>query len=599
MKKLLDDKPLLVMAVTAHINMLLFKGQIDYLQKAGFEVAVVCSPGWDNGEGAQYYPVAMEREIALWKDLKSLYSLIKLFRRIKPTIVNAGTPKAGLLVGLAAFITRVPVRVYTCHGLRLETLSGWKRIMLTVTEKITAYCAQQVVCVSPSLHHSYIALNLAPEQKVTVIGAGGCNGVDVMRFTKADQGLVEPVPPSIETYLSAEAMFIGFVGRLTKDKGVENLVEAFELLKVKFPNLYLLLLGEMEEGDPISSVIRRKILDDDRIIHLGFVPDPLPFYRLMKVLVLPTYREGLPTVLLEAGAMEIPVVASRATGCADVVTDGESGLLVPIGKSTALAAAIEVPLNDEALASAMGRKARQRVEQLYRQDVVWGNTVNFYRSLLSGRESQVPLKSAGYTMMKRLIDLAISGVLLVLSSPVWLAVAAVIKCQMGSPVFFEHRRPGLCGKPFNMYKFRTMTNETDAQGRLLPDEARLTKVGAVIRKLSLDELPQLINVLKGELSLVGPRPLLMKYLPLYTPQQARRHDVMPGITGWAQVNGRNAISWDEKFKLDLWYVENRSLWLDCKILLMTGLKVLNRDGISQEGYVNMSEFRGNMNAPKA
>jgi len=163
---------------------------------------------------------------------------------------------------------------------------------------------------------------------------------------------------------------------------------------------------------------------------------------------------------------------------------------------------------------------------------------------------------------------------------------------MGSPVLFRQVRPGLHRKPFVMYKFRTMRDLRDTEGRLLPDEMRLTRVGHILRATSLDELPELFNVLKGEMSLVGPRPLLMEYLELYTPEQARRHEVKPGITGWAQVNGRNAITWEEKFKLDVWYVDNWSLGLDLKILALTLIKVLKREGISADGHATMPEFRG-------
>lgn len=196
--------------------------------------------------------------------------------------------------------------------------------------------------------------------------------------------------------------------------------------------------------------------------------------------------------------------------------------------------------------------------------------------------------------MKRAFDLVISSILIVLLLPIILLLVVIVRNQMGSPILFKQQRPGLNCKPFYLYKFRTMTEERDEKGILLPDEQRLTRAGAIIRRLSLDELPQLINVLKGELSLVGPRPLLMKYLPLYTPEQARRHTVKPGITGWAQVNGRNAISWNEKFKLDVWYVDNHSFWLDMKILLMTAIKVLRREDINQEGYINMPEFKGSL-----
>lgn len=198
-------------------------------------------------------------------------------------------------------------------------------------------------------------------------------------------------------------------------------------------------------------------------------------------------------------------------------------------------------------------------------------------------------------MIKRCFDLAASSIALLSLFPVILATAILVRIKLGSPVFFRQTRPGRNGKPFQMIKFRTMLDAVDAQGRPLPDSERMTSFGQFLRSSSLDELPELWNVLKGDMSLVGPRPLLVEYLPLYSEEQYRRHEVRPGVTGWAQVNGRNALSWEDKFKLDVWYVDNRSLWLDLKILFLTVKKVLVRDGISGEGEVTMSKFNGNDN----
>ncbi|PAK35539.1 sugar transferase [Bacillus safensis] len=194
--------------------------------------------------------------------------------------------------------------------------------------------------------------------------------------------------------------------------------------------------------------------------------------------------------------------------------------------------------------------------------------------------------------MKRMIDVTVALTLLITGSLLFLLIYGLIRWKLGTPVVFRQKRPGLYGRPFMLYKFRTMTDERDEHGVLLPDHLRLTKIGALIRKLSLDELPQLVNVLKGELSLVGPRPLLMEYLPMYTEEQARRHLVKPGITGWAQVNGRNMLSWEEKFTYDLWYVEHQSFWLDMKILWMTLLKVMKTEGVQQPDHATAEKFKG-------
>ncbi|WP_411889674.1 sugar transferase [Yoonia sp. SDW83-1] len=194
--------------------------------------------------------------------------------------------------------------------------------------------------------------------------------------------------------------------------------------------------------------------------------------------------------------------------------------------------------------------------------------------------------------MKRIFDILGASIGLLFFLPVFGIVAFLIWRQMGIPIFFRQTRPGRNGRPFQMIKFRSMRDGVDAYGNLLPDSERLTQLGRFLRASSLDELPELWNVLKGDMSLVGPRPLLMEYLPLYSPEQSRRHDVRPGVTGWAQINGRNAISWDEKFALDVWYVDNSSLWLDLRIICRTIRKVIKRDGISAAGEATMSQFKG-------
>lgn len=198
-----------------------------------------------------------------------------------------------------------------------------------------------------------------------------------------------------------------------------------------------------------------------------------------------------------------------------------------------------------------------------------------------------------FRLCKRLIDIAVSATLLLVILPVLLIIALVVRVRLGSPVLFTQVRPGLDGHPFRMIKFRTMTDARDAHGQLLPDDERLTAFGKFLRSSSLDELPELWNVLAGEMSLVGPRPLLMEYLPLYSKEQARRHEMRPGITGWAQVNGRNALTWDQKFQYDVWYIDHASLWLDLRITVRTLRAVVSRRGINSAGSVTAEKFSGN------
>ena len=194
--------------------------------------------------------------------------------------------------------------------------------------------------------------------------------------------------------------------------------------------------------------------------------------------------------------------------------------------------------------------------------------------------------------IKRLLDFTLSFLALIILSPVLLVTALLVRIKLGSPIIFHQERPGKSEKIFRLYKFRSMTDECDENGNLLPDDERLTRFGQILRSTSLDELPELLNILRGDMSIVGPRPLLVKYLPLYNEEQQHRHDVRPGLTGWAQANGRNAISWEEKFKLDVWYVQHISFWVDVKVIFMTVKKVFCRDGISSETSVTMEEFSG-------
>lgn len=284
-------------------------------------------------------------------------------------------------------------------------------------------------------------------------------------------------------------------------------------------------------------------------------------------------------------AAGLPVLNNYPGWLAEIIEREGCGLVVPAQDAAAFADALEQVADNRELLEEMGARGRVLAEARFdRQDLScqWAQWLEL--------AAEQPLASTG--CVKRLMDVLVAGVALVLLSPVLLLLAWLIRRNLGSPVLFSQARPGLNGKPFRMIKFRTMRDAVDSKGNLLPDDERMTLFGSKLRSASLDELPELWNVLKGEMSLVGPRPLLMEYLPLYSTEQARRHDVRPGITGWAQVNGRNAISWEQKFKLDVWYVDNRSVWLDLKILWLTVANVCKREGISQSGHVTAEKFTG-------
>jgi lipopolysaccharide/colanic/teichoic acid biosynthesis glycosyltransferase len=369
----------------------------------------------------------------------------------------------------------------------------------------------------------------------------------------------------------------------------------------------LLIVGSFESQDPIPAETEVMLREDPRIHLAGRVDDTSNLYAAMDILALPSYREGFGLVAVEAAAMAVPVVATRVPGCIDAVEDGVTGTLVPAYDGVALREAISRYLKDSELRRAHGQAGRARVERDFQPEAIWEALhVEYVRLLKEKRliseaeESKHARSMPGKTSyrfrlsraIKAAVDFGAALMGLVVLSPLLAMTAVLVRVYLGSPVLFKQERPGFKGRPFNIYKFRTMSDALDSHGKLLPDDKRLNRLGSFLRGSSLDELPELFNVLKGEMSLVGPRPLRMEYLDRYTSEQARRHDVKPGITGWAQVNGRNALAWDDRFAFDVWYVDNWSLWLDIKICFLTIFKVLKQEGISAEGHVTMPEFLG-------
>ncbi|GAA5440893.1 D-inositol-3-phosphate glycosyltransferase [Deinococcus caeni] len=581
----------ILFAVTSSVSLTFLRGHVGLLSGRGWRTGVSAAPTTPGQlqtfaaqEQASAFPVPMEREISLGADLKALVTMYRTLRDFRPTVTNVGTPKAGLIGGLAATAARVPVRIYTLHGLRMETAQGNKGRLLQATERLAMACAHRVVCVSPSLRERVHELGLAPAHKTVVLGAGSPNGVreppptdpTATAMHRERLGLKETQP------------VIGFVGRFTRDKGMAELMGAFRQVQQQVPEAALLLIGDYEAGDPVAAEVRDLIEQTPGVVRTGFVPDVYPYYPLMNVLALPTYREGFPTVALEASAFGLPLVTTDATGARDAVQDGVTGWRVPVGDAAALGVALTAALTDPAEARRRGEAGRAWVLKHFDPEQVQARWATYYDELLRWREL------GEQHLGKRWLDVALAGSgLIALSGPL-LVLSLLVRSRLGSPVLFKQVRPGLGGQPFTMYKFRTMTDERGSDGELLPDAVRLTAFGKFLRSTSLDELPELWNVLRGDMSLVGPRPLLMSYLPLYNERQARRHEVRPGVTGWAQVNGRNALSWDEKFEHDVWYVDHRSVALDLKILLMTLQKVFKREGISAAGDATMPPFTGSV-----
>jgi len=390
-----DDRIRVLHAVTDSISVVLMRGQLSYLRSVGFDPALLSSPGKELTEVGEHeaipvYGLSMEREIALIADLRSLVSIWALLRRIRPVICNAGTPKAGLLVGLAARLTRVPCRIYTLRGLRLETAKGVIRPLLAITEKLACSCAHRVVCVSASLQQRVIDLRLAPSSKTIVLGAGSSNGIDVNRFELSPERVALAAALRDTLGIQPCQPVIGFAGRITRDKGIPELLTAFDVIRQRMPESVLLIVGDYENGDPVPAETKRRIESDPAIYRVAFTSQIDLYYLLMTVFVLPTHREGFPNTVLEAQAARLPVVTTTATGAVDTVEDGVTGLLIPVGDAIKLADAVFTLLSDPGRSESMGHLGRERILRHFSHETVWQSLSSFYSSMLRERGYAIP-----------------------------------------------------------------------------------------------------------------------------------------------------------------------------------------------------------------
>lgn len=381
-------RPRLLIAVTSPMSGLFFKGQLAWLRDQGFEVHFLCSPGQPAedivaSQCVNFHPVPMERGISPWRDLRALWRVIGVLRRVRPQIVNAGTPKAGMLVMLAAWFCAVPTRIYTIHGLRFETVNGLLGWLLFVLEKVSCTMATHVVCVGPGLHSLVRQYRLCSENKTRVLGPGTANGIDLNIFSPTATTVESGVALRARLGISPDALVIGFVGRLVRDKGMEELILAWRELRQRFSTAVLLLVGDHEAGDPIAASERALLASDERVYQIAFTSEVITCYAAMDLLVLPSYREGLPTVLLEAAAMELPVVATRIPGCSDVVEDEKTGFLVPLRDTHALINAIARYLADPTLRVAHGKAARASVSEKFDRYKIWNAIGKFYHEVAS------------------------------------------------------------------------------------------------------------------------------------------------------------------------------------------------------------------------
>jgi len=378
------QKPRILIGVTSDQTCLVLRGRLSALRVAGFEVIILSSPG-DNlnrvaiEEGVTARAVAMRRGISPIQDLVSLIAICRILWQIRPTITDFSTPKAGLLGNLAAWGMRVPRRVYTLRGLKLEGLQGGKRRLLLWSERVAAWCAHEVVCNSKSLRSAAKSLSVAPGKKLRLFGDGSSNGVDTVRFSPGVSDVRE------EWGISEDDLVLGFVGRLTEDKGIPELLIAFEKILKAEPRARLLLVGWFDRAeDALDLRWRVHISSHPRICHTGFMQVTTPYYRAMDVLVLPTHREGFPNVALEAAACGIPVITTDCTGARDAVIHNVTGLLIPFGSPDSITgAALELFGNVEKRLE-FGQAGRAWVTERYTKERVLGLAVEFFRELSAG-----------------------------------------------------------------------------------------------------------------------------------------------------------------------------------------------------------------------
>lgn len=575
-----------VTSIASTLNFL--DGQIAFLKSKGFSVHAITSPSsalteFGRKQDIPVHGIAIQRVISPVRDLSSLFQLYRLFKQQNPDLVHSHTPKAALLAMAAAKLAKVERRFFHIHGLPHSTATGITRLALKLSTTAAAYCATDLFAVSPSVADQCKVEHLSAGKHVKVLAKGSINGVDSQHAFSPCKQISQREAQAL-LHIPPNSTVLGFAGRLVRDKGISELLSAWNEIRDEFPDTLLLIAGEPEQRNALDVAILEQLKRDERIVLIGWRSDMATFYSAIDILVLPSYREGLPTVVLEAAAMQVPTIAFEAVGCVDAIVHGVTGLLVPVGDSYALADAMRQYILDPLERSVHGRSARERVVKEFWPEHLWLATLNEYKRKPRQRHKLMS------KVVKRLLDITIACLALIVLSPLLLAAALAIRLSLGSPVLFRQQRPGIHERIFQMVKFRTMREAVGANGKPLPDADRLTSLGSFLRRISLDELPELWNVLKGDMSLVGPRPLLPRYLERYTEEQRRRHDVKPGITGWAQVNGRNALSWEERFTLDTWYVDNQSLRLDLQILWRTVQVVLKREGIAQEGHATMPEF---------
>lgn len=574
--------------------------QIADAMAAGHELIGISAAGpdveWLEARGLRHIELeGSTRSMSISGDLRAARHLASILRHERPEVLHTHNPKPGVYGRIVGRLVGVPLVVNTVHGLYAtpdDRLT--KRAVVYGLEAVASRFSHVELVQNVEDAELMGRLRLAPKRKITVLG----NGVDLDRFRP---GLLdEPARVSLrdELGLRPTDRVVGTVGRLVAEKGYPELFEAIG--RLGDDDVRLLVVGgdDPEKADALSRHLIERAERSGRVVFAGHRNDVDRLFQVMDLFVLASHREGFPRAAMEAAASGLGIVATDIRGCRQVVADGLTGTLVPVRDPAALAEAIETWIGlppDAAIvrehaeahfdARAVSRIVLQAYEMPDRSPTSWGRGRG--RGIRGRRSGTHP---AVRSRAKRALDVTVAGVALVVLSPVLAAVALAVRWRLGSPVLFRQQRPGLHGEPFTIVKFRTMRDALDAAGEPLPDRERLTSFGRLLRSTSTDELPELVNVLRGEMSLVGPRPLLMEYLDQYTADERRRHLVRPGITGLAQVRDRNVTTFEQRFATDLEYVDGWSLALDLRLLGQTLRRVVTRSGVNQADHDTMPKM---------
>lgn len=619
---------------TSGISHKILGDKLALLQRAGCEVTFVSSGDHLDASIRGMYPfqwrdVPMSRTIKPLHDLVSIWKLSRLLRRERYDIVHTHTAKAGLIGRIAGRLAGVPIVLHTSHG--LPFYEGQSKAAYAVYRGLERFGARFCdALASQNEEDAGVLRKLAPWRPVYCEG----NGVDLEKLDRsASTAHAQLLPSDLRTAygIRSDAPMLLMAARFEQVKDHGLLLDALGSLKRQGRlNWVAVLAGQ----GPLEAATRSRIAAEglaEDVVIIGHQSDLIPWLLMADAVALTSEKEGIPRSLMEAMALGKPVVATDVLGTRElvvgergaVVSERRNGIgddavgangsasggglnivgggnehpqatgeLVPYRDGGRLAEALDSMMNDSERRGRMGAAGRARIADRFTEEKVVSRLLVMYDEIARMKQRTSAWRDRWRRCVKRSVDIGVSLTLLLLLSPIIALTALAVRTKLGKPVLFRQERPGRYGNPFDVRKFRSMTDATDRQGRPLADEARLTPFGKLLRKSSLDELPQLLNVLRGDMSLIGPRPLLMEYLPLYTAEQKRRHDVRPGITGLAQVNGRNGLSWEEKFRLDVWYVDHGSLLLDLRIALKTVSKVLRSEGIQQEGQATVRKFAG-------